>query len=307
MKEKDNMIQIAHLTKDYGHGRGVFDVTIEVQKGECFGFLGPNGAGKTTTIRHLMGFSKPQQGSVFIRGKECWQNAARLKKSIGYIPGEIALPAGLTGEAFLKMMGRMQGLCGLGAGEVLAERFRLDTKTQTREMSLGDKRKLAIIAAFLHDPQILILDEPTSGLDPIMQQEFVELIREEKQRGKTIFLSSHMFHEVNAVCDRIAIIKSGRIVSQFTADEVRDGHGMIYVLEFGDERSYEAFSARGFRIVAESEERLTIKVNIGEEEMNRFVAATAEADVTSFRQLAFSLEDYFMDFYKEEKAFEEVR
>ncbi len=153
-----SVIEVNRLTKDYGHGRGVFDVSARVDKGECFGFLGPNGAGKSTTIRHLMGFSKPQGGNTVIDGKDCWTYSAELQRRVGYLPGEIALPAGMTGTQFLAMQKKMRGLTDTSYLEKLLERFELDPNIGLKQMSLGTKRKLAVVTAFLHDPQILILD-----------------------------------------------------------------------------------------------------------------------------------------------------
>lgn len=294
-------IRVKNLTKDYGHGRGVFNISLHVGEGECYGFLGPNGAGKTTTIRHMMGFSKPQAGRCAILGSDCRKNAAGLKNVIGYLPGEVALPTGLTGEGFLKMTLKMHGCSDDSFCRQLLERFELKADKKTREMSLGEKRKLAIVAAFMHDPKILILDEPTSGLDPVMQQEFINFVKEEKERGKTIFLSSHIFSEVDAVCDRIAIIKDGMIVSEFKADELRKTQDSIYVIRFEDKESYEIFKEKGYIITADSEERLKIKVRVPLKQLNAFVREMAPLHIKSFHQAKFSLEDYFMDFYKEVK------
>lgn len=294
-------IRVKNLTKDYGHGRGVFNISLHVGEGECYGFLGPNGAGKTTTIRHMMGFSKPQAGRCAILGSDCRKNAAGLKNVIGYLPGEVALPTGLTGEGFLKMTLKMHGCSDDSFCRQLLERFELKADKKTREMSLGEKRKLAIVAAFMHDPKILILDEPTSGLDPVMQQEFINFVKEEKERGKTIFLSSHIFSEVDAVCDRIAIIKDGMIVSEFKADELRKTQDSIYVIRFEDKESYEIFKEKGYIITADSEERLKIKARVPLKQLNAFVRDMAPLHTKSFHQAKFSLEDYFMDFYKEVK------
>ena len=294
-------IRVKNLTKDYGHGRGVFNISLQVGEGECYGFLGPNGAGKTTTIRHMMGFSKPQIGRCTVLGSDCLKNAAELKNVIGYLPGEVALPAGLTGEGFLKMTLKMHGCSDDSFCRQLLERFELKADKKTREMSLGEKRKLAIVAAFMHDPRILILDEPTSGLDPVMQQEFINFVKEEKERGKTIFLSSHIFSEVDAVCDRIAIIKDGMIVSEFKADELRKTQDSIYVIRFEDKESYEIFKEKGYIITADSEERLKIKARVPLKQLNAFVRDMAPLHIKSFHQAKFSLEDYFMDFYKEVK------
>lgn len=170
------VIEVNHLTKDYGFGRGVFDVSFEVREGEVFGFLGPNGAGKTTTIRHIMGFSRPQEGSITVLGKDSWQNAAQIKRQLGYLPGEIAFPANMTGTQFIDYMARMRGITDRKKTNYLLEMFELDPSGELKRMSLGMKRKLAVVTAFMHDPSLLVLDEPTSGLDPLMQERFVEFI-----------------------------------------------------------------------------------------------------------------------------------
>lgn len=178
------VIEVSHLTKDYGYGRGVFDVSFKVEKGECYGFLGPNGAGKTTAIRHLMGFSKPQGGAALILGKDSWAYAAELKNEAGYLPGEIAFPKALTGTQFLQMQMKMRGVADGSHLKSLLRRFELDPSMRIEQMSLGVRRKLAVVTAFMHDPGILLLDEPTSGLDLMMQQNFIEFVLSEKHRGK---------------------------------------------------------------------------------------------------------------------------
>ena len=172
-----SVIDVEHLTKDYGSGRGVFDVSFRVDKGEVFGFLGPNGAGKSTTIRHLMGFSKPDSGSTKIFGRETFEKYFEILGRVGYIPGEIALPAGLTGWEFLRMMQALQKCRNEERLAYLLKIFELDPSGETKRMSLGVKRKLAVVAAFMSDPDVLILDEPTSGLDPVMQDVFVDFIK----------------------------------------------------------------------------------------------------------------------------------
>ena len=268
-------IEVSHLTKDYGSGRGVFDVSLEVERGECFGFLGPNGAGKTTTIRHLMGFSRPQAGTVAIHGQDCWTRSAELQRTVGYLPGEIALPAGMTGTAFLRMMERMRGVRNDEHLRMLLDTFRLDPDIPTREMSLGVKRKMAVVTAFMHDPDILILDEPTSGLDPVMQQVFIDYVLWEKGRGKTVFLSSHLFNEVDATCDRIAIIKDGRIVSQFESNEFHQRGDRFYQVTFGSDDAYRAFAALPYEFAARSPERRRAKVHVNDARVNQLIADLA--------------------------------
>lgn len=301
------IIDVEHLTKDYGHGRGVFDVSISVNKGECYGFLGPNGAGKTTTIRHLMGFSKPQKGKTSILGKDSWRFAASLQNSIGYLPGEIALPSDITGTQFLKMMERMRGIRNDAYCKMLLERFELDPNIHTKEMSLGVKRKLAVVTAFMHDPDILILDEPTSGLDPIMQQTFIGYIVSEKERGKTIFLSSHIFHEVDATCDRIAIIKDGRVVSEFIAKDLKEHSNRIYRVTFGDEESYHKFVSLPYQFASKNPKKNRARVHVDDSQINQFISDITGLNVIDFHEFSFTLESYFMQFYKEDKVFEGVK
>ncbi|MCD7824792.1 MAG: ABC transporter ATP-binding protein [Clostridiaceae bacterium] len=301
------IIAIEHLTKDYGHNRGVFDVNIRVDKGECYGFLGPNGAGKTTTIRHLMGFSKPQKGSTSILEKDSWGNSAWLQNTVGYLPGEVTLPPGLSGTAFLRMMEQMRGVKTKEYLQMLLERFELDPGISIKQMSLGVKRKLAVVTAFMHDPDILILDEPTSGLDPVMQETFIEYVREEKKRGKTIFLSSHIFHEVDAVCDRIAIIRDGKIVSEFQSEELKQKHDRIYRISFLEADSYAEFVKKPFTFTSKNKKKLRARVQIPADRVGELTAALKGFPIADFVEIPFTLEDYFMGFYDTGHHFEGVK
>ncbi len=304
-----NVIEVKNLTKDYGFGRGVFDVSISVGQGEVFGFLGPNGAGKSTTIRHLMGFSKPQSGETLIFGKPTFDKYYEILSKVGYIPGEIALPAGLNGDEFIAMM---QDLQGIHNGERLKEMLDLfelgetERKCDVKRMSLGVKRKLAVVTAFMHDPEVLILDEPTSGLDPVMQANFIRFIHKEKARGKTILLSSHIFSEIDSTCDRIAIIKDGAIVSEFIADDLKHASKKFYSVGFGSEKSAKGFAQKlscipSANIISTEKADLFMSVNDGD--MNAFIALLSEFDAKTFGNRRETLEDYFMKFYKEDKDF----
>lgn len=303
-----NVIEVKKLTKDYGSGRGVFDVSFAVEKGEVFGFLGPNGAGKSTTIRHLMGFSKPDSGKTEIFGKDTFERYYDILKKVGYIPGEIALPAGLTGWEFIRMMQNLQKCRNDEHLKYLMDIFELDPTGETKRMSLGVKRKLAIVTAFMSDPEVLILDEPTSGLDPVMQEVFVEFIKNEKKRGKTILLSSHIFSEVDATCDRIAIIKDGRVVSDFIADDLKHASLKRYELTFDDGETLRKFSkeAAQSNVMEISEEfpgRNGIVVAIDDKYINRAIEIFSKYTVNNFTHLIETLEDYFMSYYKEDKDF----
>lgn len=299
-------IVVEHLTKDYGFNRGVFDVSFTVNKGEVFGFLGPNGAGKSTTIRHLMGFSKPQSGSTKIFGKESFTNYTDFMEKVGYLPGEIALPAGLSGNEFLDMMKKLKNCKDDKWIDYLINYFELDASGETKRMSLGVKRKLAIVTALMNDPEILILDEPTSGLDLKMQQRFIEFIKSEKERGKTILLSSHIFSEVDATCDRIAIIKDGKIVSEFNADDLK--HKADKIFEIGFESDLERYKfcdhnkkSKSFKIL--SGENSTVTVLVNDKKINQLIKCLKDYKIKNFDHKKETLEDYFMKYYKEEKDF----
>ncbi len=303
------IIEVAHLTKDYGSGRGVFDVSFTINEGEVFGFLGPNGAGKSTTIRHLMGFSQPDSGSTKIFDKETFKRYNEVLKNVGYIPGEIALPAGLTGFEFIKMMQDMQGIHNEKRLNEMLELFELHKNVlsgETKRMSLGVKRKLAIVVAFMSDPQVLILDEPTSGLDPVMQEKFVEFIHLEKKRSKTILLSSHIFSEIDSTCDRIAIIKDGEIVSEFIADELKHASKKYYNISFENDKELESFYKQSVNI--SSLKKISsgfndVFISVDDKDLNELIMILSDLKVLAFSNRKESLEDYFMKFYKEDKEF----
>ena len=304
-----SVINVERLTKDYGFGRGVFDVSIHVEKGEVFGFLGPNGAGKSTTIRHLMGFSKADDGKVEIFGKPTFGKYYEILKNVGYIPGEVALPAGLTGKEFLKMMQDLTGIYNNERLGMLLELFELDETSllgDVKRMSLGVKRKLAVVSAFMSDPEVLILDEPTSGLDPVMQERFIEFIHKEKERGKTILLSSHIFSEIDNTCDRIAIIKDGKIVSEFVANDLKHASKKYYTVDFKAEEDKKKFleSSGGIEsLTMINDKENEIFISIEDEDLNKTINLLSAVDVTKFSNRKESLEDYFMKFYKEDKDF----
>ena len=299
-------IEVQHFTKDYGHGRGVFDISFKIEKGEVYGFLGPNGAGKSTTIRHLMGFSKPDSGHVKILGMDSFENYDKFMDKVGYLPGEIALLEGLTGYEFLDMMEKLKQVKDDAYVKHLCELFELDPTGETKRMSLGVKRKLAVVTAFMNDPDILILDEPTSGLDLKMQQKFIEFIKEEKKRGKTILLSSHIFGEIDSTCDRIAIIKDGKIVSEFIANDLKHNNNKNYQVKFSDEEELNKFKALNkdndkFSMI--SSEKNEMLINVDDKNINYLILSISKSNILEFNHLKETLEDYFMKYYKEDKDF----
>lgn len=297
------VIKLKHVTKDYGHGRGIFDISFKVEEGEVFGFLGPNGAGKTTTIRHLMGFTKAQDGELYINGKNCWQQAANIKRDVGYLPGELAFPKSMTGNRFIKFMAEERQITNMTRTEKLKKLFELDTSEEIKEMSLGTKRKLAIVTAFMHNPKILILDEPTSGLDPVMQERFIQFVLNEKAEGKTILLSSHIFSEVDATCDRIAIIKEGVVVSTIDSSQLKQNSNKAFKIEFASPEDYQKFMENTkFIIPIERPEQNQVKLNLTDEKMKQLFTELTKVKVNFISEIKFTLEDYFMDFYDRKKT-----
>ena len=305
MEDKDLIIEVDHLTKDYGYGRGVFDVSIKVHKGECYGYLGPNGAGKSTTIRHIMGFSKPTTGEVKIFGEPTFGNTEHLLGQVGYLPGEPAIPAGLDGWGFLRMMEEMRGGANKEWLDHLLDLFKFNPAANVKSMSLGEKRKLAVVAAFMNDPQVLILDEPTSGLDPVMQKVFIKFIIDEKKRGKTILLSSHIFSEVDATCDTISIIKDGKHVSTFNAADLKKEQNRMFELFFLDEDNFDLFvnKLNKFEIIDKNEDTNYCLVSFPNDKYNEFFESLGESKLVKFQEKPFTLQDYFMSFYKEQREF----
>ncbi len=200
-------IQTEELTKFYGAERGIEDVTIAVEKGEVFGFLGPNGAGKTTTIRTLLDLLHPTRGSARIFGLDSRRDSVAIRARLGNLPGDFGYGKGASGREALRLLARLRGVGDLGRAEELARRFRADLDRPLGQLSRGNRQKVGLILALFHRPELLILDEPTSGLDPLMQEEFLALVREERERGCAVFISSHELDEVERVCDRVGIIR----------------------------------------------------------------------------------------------------
>src|SRR6266699_62836 len=207
-----SMIEVEHLTKSYGGKRGIAAVSFQVEEGDVFGFLGPNGAGKTTTIRLLMALLHADSGSARIAGLDCWKQSVKIKRLIGYVPGEPALDPNLPGGQILDYIAHLRGGVDQTYLKQLIERLDLDPNRKFRQYSTGNKRKVVLIQAFMHRPRLLILDEPTSGLDPLNQQEFDRMVNEVRAEGRTVFLSSHILSEVEKTCTRVAIIRAGNIV-----------------------------------------------------------------------------------------------
>lgn len=240
MISENNVISVRNLTKDYGNHQGVFDISFDVKQGEVFGFLGPNGAGKTTTMRHLMGFIKGNSGNCSIMGLDCKKEPSKIQEYIGYVAGEIALPDNIDGQKLIQQIAKMRN-CTLDRANELCDYFDIDPKNKIKRMSKGMKQKIALVLAFMHNPQIVLLDEPTSGLDPLMQKKFCDLILSEKKHGKTILLSSHIFDEVEKTCDRVMIIKQGEIIKEVDMIDVDKKQPEYVITKFSLENYFMEF------------------------------------------------------------------
>lgn len=291
------MIEVQNITKSYGPRKGVFNLTFSVREGEVFGFLGPNGAGKTTTIRQLLGFIHPEEGAATINGMKVFEDAPAIQRDVGYIAGEIAFFNHMKGDEFLRFQAEMRNMKDFSRRDELLELFDFNPSTLIRKMSKGMKQKLAIVAAFMHDPAIYILDEPTSGLDPLMQSKFVQLIHKEKKRGKTILMSSHNFEEVERTCDRALIIKHGQKMALEDVNALKERQRKVFVVHFETEKDRERFDTKRFNVENTRNNELEIVVagNI-----NEFLQELSKCSIRSLDIKKQSLEQVFMDYYKED-------
>ncbi len=295
-----SLIEIKNLTKDYGRGRGVFDIDLSVEEGETFGFVGTNGAGKTTTIRHLMGFLRSHKGTCSIQGLDCWTQSEQVKRLVGYVPGEIAFPDEPTGFAFLERQAAMLEHVDVKHRDYILDTLQLDASANLKRMSKGMKQKTALVAAFMHDPPVLVLDEPTTGLDPLMRESFIDLLVEERRRGKTIFMSSHMFNELEHTCDRVAMIKDGSIVDVASTTAIRRNRRKTYKIEFREAMDYQRFLSEQFQVAERRDPTNQVFVSVDDDDINRLVHALTRYRIKFFTEIKYSLERYFNSIYKRE-------
>ncbi len=288
-------IEIDHVTKDFGQGRGVFDISFSVKKGEVFGYLGPNGAGKSTTIRQLLGFVKPDKGSLQMLGMDCFRQAEEIHKHIGYLAGEIAFVENMKGMEYIQFIAQLRGMRDDTRMKELLEMFELNPTGRIRKMSKGMKQKIALVTAFMDSPEVIILDEPTSGLDPLMQNRFVDLILEEKKKGTTILMSSHIFEEVERTCDRTAIIRQGEIVDTVDMTELSKIRNQVYTVTLsGEEQAHKLSKQPELAIQSVDGAVVKILVNNNVSDSLKILAQYEPVDLQIATQ---SLEDVFLHYY----------
>jgi ABC-2 type transport system ATP-binding protein len=296
------IIDVDSLTKSYRGKRGIVNVSFQVAEGEVFGFLGPNGAGKTTTIRLLMALLRADAGTARIAGLDCWKQSLEIKRLIGYMPGEPALDPNLTGGQILEYFAHLRGGVDHAYLRQLIQRFDLDTSRKFRQYSTGNKRKVVLIQAFMHRPRLLILDEPTSGLDPLNQQEFDRMVKEARDEGGTVFLSSHVLSEVEKTCTRVGIIRDGGLVRVGGMAEVTAIKRYEITIAFAEAVPVETFKRLDGVLEVETLNH-GHGVRLGMQgPADTVIKAAARYPVLSLTSHEPSLEDIFLRYYKGDSA-----
>ncbi|MGI9556705.1 MAG: ABC transporter ATP-binding protein [Solirubrobacterales bacterium] len=289
------VIETEELTKRYGGARGIEGVSMTVNAGEIFGFLGPNGAGKTTTIRTLLDYLHPSAGSARVFGLDSRRESAAIHARLGNLPGDFAYDPKLSGAEIISFFARLRNIHGLGRARGLAERFHADLDRPLGELSRGNRQKIGLIQAVFHEPELLILDEPTSGLDPLMQEEFIEFLSEERDRGRTVFLSSHELDEVERTCDRAGIIREGRLAAVEDVKTITSRSYRNVSIEFASPISADGFQEiPGVTGLQRNGRRVSFRF---EGDVDAVIKAAARHTVADIELTHPSLEDAFLTYY----------
>jgi beta-exotoxin I transport system ATP-binding protein len=290
-------IETSSLTKTYGAISALAELDLRVEPGQVFGYLGPNGAGKTTTIRLLLGLQRPTRGRAAVLGLDAQADSVEIHRRIGYLPGELALYPRLNGRQHLDWFARARGTHDEGLAAELCERFQVVLDRPARELSKGNRQKLGLVLAFIHRPELLLLDEPTSGLDPLMQDEFERLVRETVAEGRTVFLSSHELDEVQRLADRVAIIRSGRLVASDTVERLRASTPLRVEARFRSKIDSTPFTRLdGVSVVSSDGDRITLQVAGPLAPVLNAIAAEDPVDVLSRHA---DLDELFLELYRD--------
>jgi ABC-2 type transport system ATP-binding protein len=288
-----NSIEINKLTKSFGRQKALDGVDLSVNEGEIYGFIGPNGAGKSTTIRILLGMLRKDSGNVKLLGGDPWNDAVKLHKQIAYVPGDVTLWPNLTGGEVINFLGRLHGGFDLAKQNELIDTFQLDIRKKCKSYSKGNKQKVALIAALASNAKLLILDEPTSGLDPLMELIFQDYVQKAKKEGKTVFLSSHILAEVEAVCDKIGIIRQGRIVESGTLDELRHLTRTTLTVELKNDLDLN--SLNGIYDMSHNKEK--VRFSVDAEFLDNVISKLSASGIKSLTAEPPTLEELFMRHY----------
>lgn len=296
----ESVIAASGLSKDYGSGRGLFGLDLEVRQGEVFGFLGPNGAGKSTTMRLLLDLIKPTSGSARVLGLDTRGNSLEIRRRVGFLPGDLALYPKLTGRAVLDYLARLRGGVDARVRDSLVERFDAELDRPIRQLSTGNRQKLGLVQALMHEPELLILDEPIAGLDPLVQRSFHALLAEVSANGRTVFLSSHTLSEVERVTHRLAILRQGKLVVVDSLENLRKVAVQRLEIEFVEPVDPNTFRALpGVTEVTANGSTVTIGF---EGSADAVVKAAAAHEVRAIRPREDGLEDIFLRYYREAQS-----
>lgn len=288
------MVETNQLTKRYQHNRGVFGMDMAIKQGEVIGIVGKNGAGKTTTMRMLMGFIHPSAGTASIRGMNTWVDAAKTKALIGYVPGEIAFPDTKSGATFLQQQLKLLRATKDDYVNELIQRFKIDLTADLRRMSKGMKQKTALVCAFMTRAPLLLLDEPTTGLDPVIRDAFIDLILQVKARGTTVFLSSHMFNELERTCDRIMFLSDGQVIDVLDRDKVVQIHANQRVtVQAANHDGYQRLATSGFEVVRLEEGRNTVTLLVPDADQGQLLLLLGNVTVVDVSFEVQTLDNYF--------------
>ena len=288
-------IKLEALTKFYGPNRGVEDLTLDVRAGEVLGFLGPNGAGKTTALRLLMGLLRPTSGSAEVMGFDSTRASVEVRRRVGYLPGDPALYSNRNGNELLKLAMRTRGLDHAPLAEQLIETLNAPMERDIRKCSRGMRQKVALVLALGHDPEVLVLDEPTTGLDPLGQRAMLSFLRERAEAGRTVLLSSHILSEVEQVCERVAILREGRLKRLDTVEALREEKFRQVTVDFdGDPPSFEG--AGDYEVISQEARRMVVRVRGDARELLSVLAAAQITDVSIMEP---SLEEVFLEYYRD--------
>jgi len=296
----NNVIETRDLTVYYGKHRGILDVNLSVEKGEVFGFLGPNGAGKTTTQRVLLDVFPPTKGQASVFGKDCQKDGVEIRKHIGYLPGELALYANMKASDFFKMYEYLRkDKKSNGYWKELAERLDLDTSRKISQFSRGNKQKVGVVAALMNKADLLILDEPTGGLDPLVQKTVLEMVREAKKEGRTVFFSTHILSEAQAVCDRVGIIRDGQLVATQRVEDLFAKRMNRLTMIFERPLPTGVFQIEGVIELEKSQQSITLEVR---DNLPAVLAAAAKNNVMDIETHNISLEEIFLAYYSKDEG-----
>lgn len=293
--ENKVIIKINNISKDYGKNRGNFDISLNIFEHECFGIIGENGAGKTTLLRQIMGFVKPTKGEIKVLGYNSYKDSSIIKNWVGYVPGEINFPDLKTGNEFLKNQAELLNVKDLSYANELISRLQLDIRAYPKRMSKGMKQKTAIVVSLMAHKPIIILDEPTTGLDPLMRDELLKILLEEKSKGTSIIITSNTMSELETLCDRVAYLTQGRVVQIANVKEIKERTKREYKIEFLNEDDYKSFIKDRKDIIKIKPNQNQVIVQIEKDDTEKLILDLKDKPIKFIAEIKYNLSKYFLD------------